>query len=115
MPSLHQEGRGRTTRESEMTDEDQLESESQGEQRRVPRIGVLKRAKIVLGEPGRGLSIIDCIVVNTSPTGVRVRTAIIAPTPEWVTLEFPDGTAVRARRRWARGLEMGFDLAVEGD
>ena len=98
-----------------MTDQDRLKYENQGEQRGVPRIGVLKRAKIVLGEPGRGLSIIDCIVVNTSPTGVRVRTSVFTPVPEWVTLEFPDGTAIRAGRRWARGLEMGFDLAVKGD
>ena len=98
-----------------MTDQDRLKYENQGEQRGVPRIGVLKRAKIILGESGRGDSIIDCIVVNTSPTGVRVRTSVFTPVPEWVTLEFPDGTAVRAGRRWARGLEMGFDLAVEGD
>jgi len=95
-----------------MTDQNQLKSARHAEKRQVSRMGVLKRAKILLGEPGRAESVIDCVVVNTSPTGIRVRTAIIAPTPEWVTLEFPDGTAVRARRIWARGLEMGFDLAV---
>ncbi len=93
-----------------MTDQDRLKSESQGDKRQGPRIGVLKRVKILLGESGRADSIIDCIVVNTSPTGIRLRTSVAVPTPEWVTLAFPDGTEVHARRRWARGLEMGFDL-----
>ena len=95
-----------------MTDQDRLKSDGQGEQRGVLRIGVLRGAKIVLGEPGRGHSIIDCIVANTSPTGVRVRTSVFTPVPEWVTLEFPDGTTSHAHRCWARGLEMGFDLSA---
>ena len=97
-----------------MTGQDQPKSASPREKRGACRIGVLKRAKILLGASGRADSIIDCIVVNTSPTGIRVRTAVAMPTPEWVTLEFPDGTAVHARRRWARGLEIGFDLDASG-
>ena len=93
-----------------MTDQDQLRTESHGEKRQDPRMGVLKRVKMLLGESGRADPIIDCIVVNTSPTGIRVRTSVTVPAPEWVTLAFPDGTEVHARRRWARGLEMGFDL-----
>jgi hypothetical protein len=68
---------------------------------------VFKSAKIVFGQ-----SVIDCLVLDISETGVRVRTAAIMPVPERVTLEFSGGAVFSAVRRWARGLELG--LLLEG-
>ena len=89
----------------------------QTEQRKGPRASVLKRAKITFGNPDQTHSVIDCVVMNVSSTGARVRTTVTSAIPEWVTLAFPDGTALRARCRWTRGTEIGFELArpVEGD
>jgi hypothetical protein len=61
---------------------------------------VFKSAKIVFGQ-----SVIDCLVLDISETGVRVRTAAIM-------LEFSGGAVFSAVRRWARGLELG--LLLEG-
>ncbi len=68
---------------------------------------VFKSAKIVFGR-----AVVDCLVVNVSEAGVRVRTAAIMTIPERVTMEFSGGAVFSAVRRWARGLEIGF--ALEG-
>jgi hypothetical protein len=34
--------------------------------------------------------------------------------PEWVTLKFTDGSASRARKCWARGTQIGFELVADG-
>jgi hypothetical protein len=69
------------------------------------RSSTLKRAQIIFGA-----SAIDCVVVDTSSGGLRVRTASIVTVPEWVTLRYPDGSMSRARRRWMRGTQIGFQL-----
>jgi hypothetical protein len=56
-------------------------------------------------------SIIDCVVVNISPDGARVRTAALVPVPERLTLMVRGGTAIPAERRWARGTEIGLAFA----
>jgi hypothetical protein len=66
---------------------------------------VFKSAKIVFGQ-----AVVDCLVVDVSEAGVRVRTAAIMPVPERVTLEFSGGAVFSAVRRWARGMELGFLL-----
>ncbi|MGH7044358.1 MAG: hypothetical protein ACREFY_19815 [Acetobacteraceae bacterium] len=85
----------------------------QDERREGSRSSVLKRVKITFGNPDLTHSVIDCVVTNTSPSGIRVRTTITANIPEWVTLVFPDGVAVRARRRWAQGTEIGLELVAK--
>ena len=82
------------------------------DKRRDSRSSVLKRAKITFGNPDQTHSVIDCVLMNVSPTGARVRTAVATNVPEWVTLVFPDGVSTRARRRWTQGAEIGFEMAA---
>lgn len=83
------------------------------EKRGGTRSSVLKRAKITFGNPDQTHSVIDCVVMNTSASGIKARTTIPLTVPEWVTLVFPDGPALRARRRWTQGTEIGFELAAQ--
>ena len=66
---------------------------------------VIKGAKIVFNQ-----SVVDCLVVSVSESGVRVRTGSVIPVPEKVTLMFSGGAAFSATQRWARGMEIGFSL-----
>src|SRR3712207_4190106 len=81
-----------------------------GNRRRAERSSVLKRAQILFGS-----TVIDCVVVDSSAGGLRIRIQSAIAVPEAVTLRFVDGSAVRARRRWTRGTEVGFRLDVEAD
>jgi hypothetical protein len=71
--------------------------------RREARTGVLKRAKITFGR-----SVIDCVVLDVSVSGARVRTEIVTTIPEQVILRFSGGSAFVARVQWALGTELGF-------
>jgi hypothetical protein len=71
--------------------------------RREARTGVLKRAQISFGR-----AVIDCVVLDVSSSGARVRTDIVATIPEQVILRFSRGSAFLARAQWARGTELGF-------
>ncbi len=55
-------------------------------------------------------SVVDCLVLDVSPTGVRVSTEAFMPFPEEVTLEFRTGGVWSAQRRWQRGMETGFEF-----
>ncbi|GGG24744.1 hypothetical protein GCM10010964_10950 [Caldovatus sediminis] len=79
-----------------------------GERRRAPRLGVLKRAKIVAGD-----AIFDCVVLNSGERGARVRVAQPVVPPERVELHFAGGGVFPARRRWVRGLEIGLEFVGE--
>lgn len=78
-----------------------------GNKRRAPRSTVLKRAQIVAGD-----AVFDCIVVDISESGARVRTATVVPVPERVVLRFAGGTSTPAIRRWTRGVEIGFEFVA---
>ena len=71
------------------------------------REAVLKSAQIVFDQ-----SVVDCLVLDVSETGAKVRTAAITPVPRQVTLLFRGGAAFPAERRWARGMEIGFSFAT---
>ncbi|HEX4367937.1 MAG TPA: PilZ domain-containing protein [Rhodopila sp.] len=71
--------------------------------RRDVRTGVLKRAKIAFGR-----AVIDCVVLDISSGGARVRTDVTATIPEQVILRFSGGGAYVARVQWAMGTEIGF-------
>jgi hypothetical protein len=73
------------------------------QRRRETRTGVIKRAKIVFGR-----SVIDCVVLNVSTSGARVRTDVVVPVPEQVILRFSGGSAFVAQVQWALGTELGF-------
>ena len=64
---------------------------------------MLKRAKIAFGR-----TVIDCIVLDISPGGARVRTDVTVTIPEQVILRFSGGGAYVASVQWAMGTEFGF-------
>ena len=71
--------------------------------RSADRETVLKASQLVFRD-----SVIDCVVVNISPDGARVRTAAVVPVPERLTLMVRGGSVIPAERRWARGTEIGL-------
>ena len=77
--------------------------EKTGDRRRGPRDRVIKGAKLIFHN-----SVIDCTVMDISPTGARVRTSAVVVVPEQVTLQLRGGSAFFAHRRWSRGMEISF-------
>jgi hypothetical protein len=73
--------------------------------RREQRTGVIKRAKILFGRAA-----IDCVVVDVSEGGARVRTDVVVPIPKRVVLRFSGGGAYVAEVQWALGTEVGFQF-----
>lgn len=71
--------------------------------RRETRTGVLKRAKIAFG-----CAVIDCVVLDVSSSGARVRTDVTATIPDRVILRFAGGGAYVAHVQWTQGTELGF-------
>jgi hypothetical protein len=80
------------------------------ELREEQRTSTLKPVKILLGGKN-SVSIIDAVLLDSSPHGVRLRTAVPVAIPEWVSLKLRDGDTHRAQRRWQRGEEIGLKLA----
>lgn len=95
-----------------MTERDEAEAGTQDNKRQIARAAVLQKVKVIFADSTYADSVIDCLVVDRSQDGVRVRTAVAVTVPEWVTLKFSDGATFRARRRWVRGVEIGFELAA---
>lgn len=73
--------------------------------REAVRQGVLKAAKLVTGN-----SVVDCLVLNISASGVRVQLSAMMVLPERMTLCFRGGAAFACERRWARALEVGLEF-----
>jgi PilZ domain-containing protein len=69
------------------------------------RQAVLKAAQITFDQ-----SVVDCLVLDISETGARVRTAAVVPVPEQVTLRLRGGAIFSAVRCWSRGMEIGLSL-----
>lgn len=80
------------------------------ERRRSPRDSVLRRAQLVIGD-----ALHDCIVLDTSDGGARVRLAAFIPLPDRLQLHFAGGTRREARRCWGRGMELGLQFLAEGE
>lgn len=74
--------------------------------REAARAGVLKSAKIVTGQ-----SVLNCVVLDVSERGARVRLEAMTMLPERVMLCFRGGAAFNATRRWARAQEVGLEFA----
>ena len=70
------------------------------------RMAVLKTAKLVFNG-----AVFDCVVVNASTAGVRVRLHAPVALPEHLVIQIAGGAAMPAERRWARGLEAGLHFA----
>lgn len=74
--------------------------------RSADREAVLKGAQLLFRD-----SAVDCVVLNISLKGARVRTASVVPVPERLTLTVRGGAMLPAQRRWARGTEIGLAFA----
>lgn len=76
-----------------------------GDKRVRQRVPVLRAAKVLW----RG-SVVDCLVLDISPSGLRVSTETVVPFPPEVTIEMRTGGRWTAARRWQKGVETGFEL-----
>jgi hypothetical protein len=77
--------------------------EEKGTKRQKPRQSVLQRGQLVFRD-----SVIDCVVLDISAEGARLRTAAVMQIPEQVTLRVRGGAILPAARRWTRGTEIGL-------
>ena len=82
------------------------ESLPRREQRRTPRTRVLKGGQVIVGNVTY-----DCMVLDISPHGARVKFNIPLIVPESVILRIRDGATYPACRRWSRGTEVGLEFA----
>lgn len=83
-------------------------SGSAGERRRAPRGRTFKSGKLLFGAVTQ--MAVDCLIVESSDSGIRVETRVMVPVPERVTIRYFDGTERICRRRWARGLQIGLEF-----
>ena len=57
-----------------------------------------------------GGSVLDCALLDASRGGAQVRLFEAAEVPEIATLRFAGGESRTVRRRWQRGLLVGFSV-----
>ncbi len=82
------------------------------ERRRARRHRVLKRGQLIFGFGG---SVIDCLILDESGTGVQTETAVMIEFPERLQLRY-GGNAVRdVTRLWAVGTRAGLGFLGNGD
>jgi hypothetical protein len=70
------------------------------------RSRVLKGGKIIFGVYDE--SVIDCLILDESPSGARVQTELLLTLPDVVKLRFQSGATYSAVCSWTRGKEIGF-------
>jgi hypothetical protein len=75
------------------------------QRRAEARRPVVKTAVLVTGD-----AVVDCMVLDLSTSGARVRLCDAADIPEDVTLKLTGGSRYCATRRWADDREMGFSI-----
>ncbi len=66
---------------------------------------VLKTAKLHIGN-----GVVDCLVLDTSPTGLRVSTEGLTKFPAEIVVELRSGGMFNALCRWQRGTEAGLEF-----
>ena len=77
------------------------------ERRRSPRARVLGTVKLVFGF---NKTVLDCVTVDQSREGIRVRTESPHVLPDDLWAQFPFGRPIRAKLRWVSCLEAGLEL-----
>ena len=80
------------------------------DRRRSPRESVLRRAQLMVGD-----ALHDCVVLDTSDGGARVRLSGFVALPDRLQLRFAGGTRREARRCWGRGMDVGLQFLAEGE
>ncbi len=73
--------------------------------RQSDRKAVLRTAKVVFDN-----AVFDCLIIDMSARGARVRFGSTLAVPMNVSLKLPDGTSYDAVRRWVRGEEAGLEF-----
>ena len=81
-----------------------------GEQRHHARAHILRRGKIVFR---RGYGAIDCVVLDVSPQGARLRVGSWLGLPESFQLRIENGAVHEARVRYRNVEEIGVQF-VDG-
>ncbi len=66
---------------------------------------VLKTAKLHIGN-----GVVDCLVLDTSPTGLRVSTEVLVRFPTDLVVELRSGGMFNVVCRWQRGTEAGLEF-----
>jgi hypothetical protein len=74
--------------------------------RQKARESVLQKGQLVFRN-----SVIDCVVLDISSEGARVRTSVVVQLPDRLTLRVRGGAVLPAEQRWARGTEIGLAFA----
>ena len=75
------------------------------ERRREPRKRVLKGAKVLFEH-----AVFDCLVLDISNYGARIRFNTPVVLPPTVTLHLRDGASYKSLRRWSLGNEVGLEF-----
>lgn len=79
------------------------------ERRVAPRFGVIKSAKLLVGE-GYAQGVYDCLVLDESDTGALVDLGTVVNLHEEMVLQVAGGAQRRARRCWAVGSKAGLEF-----
>jgi hypothetical protein len=77
------------------------------EQRQHARAHVLRRGKIVFR---RGFGVVDCVVLDVSPEGARLRVGAWLGLPDNFELRIENGAAHEARVRYRNLEEIGVQF-----
>lgn len=77
------------------------------DQRQHSRAHVLRRGRIVFR---RGYGVIDCVVLDLSPDGARLRVATWLGLPDTFELRIENGVTREARVRYRRFEEIGVQF-----
>ena len=75
------------------------------ERRDTARNKVIKSAKLVFGAAH---SVYDCLVLDESAGGALIDLGAMIALPERLTIQFNNGAAYPAERRWAAGTKAGL-------
>lgn len=78
------------------------------ERRRCARNAVLKRGRLVAAD-----GVHDCVVLDSSDRGARVRTGSPTVLPTRMELHLQNGAVFAAASRWARGTEIGLEFSPD--
>jgi PilZ domain len=73
--------------------------------RQSRRSKMIKRAQIAFDG-----SVLDCALLDISPTGALVHLFAPADVPDITTLRLSQGESRTARRRWQRGAQVGLEF-----
>jgi hypothetical protein len=79
------------------------------ERRAVPRMPVIKSAKLLLGSTYNE-SVYNCLVLDEAANGVMVDLGSVFVLPEEMVLQMASGSSYRVRRCWSAGSKFGLEF-----